>query len=189
MLRTHLLWKQEKYDRGMRGVVCALSSALRIFVGMQREALKMHTAAISAAKEGLRDAFKEGIKEASLVACRGAVESVVVTVEMLGRDFPSSMSHRALRATARAMRDAADVLSSALKVLSAEGKTARWIGAEFCCALESFKKVLEQLPQALVDLEAQIDDAKPLAKHLDHVRSEILSDLPASGVNPCTHIS
>ena len=90
MLRTHLLWKQEKYDRGMRGVVCALSSALRIFVGMQREALKMHTAAISAAKEGLRDAAKEGIKEASLVACRGALESVVCH----GRDARAGFSEQ-----------------------------------------------------------------------------------------------
>jgi hypothetical protein len=68
------------------------------------------------------------VKEASIVACRNAVDSIVVTVELLGRDFPGCMDYHSLLAIVNAMRDAAEILSSSLKIISAEGKVAKWIG-------------------------------------------------------------
>ena len=127
---------------------------------------------------------KDRVKEASLTACRGAVESCVVTVELLGRDFPSCLDYGSLRAIVRAMRDAADIIASSLKILSAEGKVARWIGSEFCCAVEQFKKMHAQLPQALADLEKRAEDSRPMTQHLDAIKSRMLSLLPsdASGL-------
>jgi hypothetical protein len=75
-----------------------------------------------------RRVIRPGVKEASIVACRNAVDSIVVTVELLGRDFPGCMDYHSLLAIVNAMRDAAEILSSSLKIISAEGKVAKWIG-------------------------------------------------------------
>lgn len=89
-----------------------------------------------------RDASTSGVKEASVAACRSAGDSIVVVVEHLGRDMPSCLNYLALRSIVRAMRDASDVVASGLKILSAEGKAARWIGGDYCRALEHFNKVM-----------------------------------------------
>ena len=123
--------------------------------------------------------YMPGVKEASLAACRSAVDSVVVTVEMLGRDFPGCFNYTSLRATVHAMRDAADVLASSLKIIAAEGKVGRWIGTDFCKSVEHFKKVHAQLPQALSELENRVEDSRPLTQHLDSVKARILSLLPS----------
>jgi len=72
--------------------------------------------------------YRDGVKEASLTACCSALESCIVTVELLGRDFPACLDYLSLRAIVRAMRDAAEVTTTSLKIVSAEGKVARWIG-------------------------------------------------------------
>ena len=89
-----------------------------------------------------RDASNSGVKEASVAACRSAGDSIVVVVEHLGRDMPSCLNYLALRSIVRAMRDASDVVASGLKILSAEGKAARWIGGDYCRALDHFNKVM-----------------------------------------------
>ena len=84
---------QRKYERGMRGVLPSLTSAVCIFVALQQSAVEM-CAAISlklkACSEG-SDAYQDGVKEASVKKISTAVDSIVVTVEELGRDMPSCL--------------------------------------------------------------------------------------------------
>lgn len=52
-------------------------------------------------------------------------------------------------------------------------------GADFCRAVEQFKKVHAQLPQALADLENRVEDSRPMTQQLEATKSRLLGLLPS----------
>eukprot|EP00802_Teleaulax_amphioxeia_P010037 Tamp_10062.p1 GENE.Tamp_10062~~Tamp_10062.p1 ORF type:complete len:481 (+),score=139.89 Tamp_10062:1-1443(+) len=192
---------QLKYERGMRRVLPSLASSLGIFVALQQLAMDMDRAAsdkiaviwvgkksderlqkfekpgMLQTKEG-RHALKDGASEAHLAAIRTAAEDIVVTVEMLGRDFPACMDFLSLLATVHAMREAAEVVSSRFSRLEGLRIDPRWVGNDFAAALKRFVKLHDQLPQALAELENRVEDSRPLTQHLSSIKNRILALLP-----------
>jgi hypothetical protein len=125
--------------------------------------------------------------DANLLCIRGTdfvcirtrqADGVILTVEALGRDFPTVLDHRSLKAAVRAIREAADVVQGAAASLS-DGKL-RVPGERFGVLVAQLRRSGAALPAAIEELEAKVKDTRAFTQQVEEARGRLLGPLPTA---------
>eukprot|EP00286_Rhodomonas_abbreviata_P025882 CAMPEP_0181313272 /NCGR_PEP_ID=MMETSP1101-20121128/14160_1 /TAXON_ID=46948 /ORGANISM="Rhodomonas abbreviata, Strain Caron Lab Isolate" /LENGTH=427 /DNA_ID=CAMNT_0023420215 /DNA_START=198 /DNA_END=1477 /DNA_ORIENTATION=+ len=167
---------EKRYRRGMHGVVSNLTPVLADFLTLQGMAIEMGVI-VSEKMSALqsKEAGKEQSKDSHLTPCKALIDSIVLTVEGIGRDFPVLLDYSTLRTILKTLREGFNVIRQSSSSLSEIRN--QEISSRLSPTLQNFTTTQEQLREALDDLEEQVEESKPFTQHIEHARGRLLSGL------------